>query len=149
MNDWAGQGMPRPFFNTAAYNMNVHNFFSKWMKDVATDQLESGAVPHVVPNVLGKNATGSAGWADVATIIPWNAYRLYGDRKLLETQYPSMKSWVDYMVNQSEDNLWASGFHFGDWLFYRPDDDNDGKAAITDKYFITQCFFCEFYSIAY
>ena len=136
---WTGDA--QAFFNTAAYNMNVHNFFSKWMKDVATDQLESGAVPFVVPNVLGKNAAGSAGWADAATIIPWNAYRLYGDRKLLETQYPSMKSWVDYMVNQSEDNLWASGFHFGDWLFYRPDDDNDGRAAITDKYFITQCFF--------
>jgi alpha-L-rhamnosidase len=121
--------------------MNVNNFFSKWMKDVATDQLESGAVPHVVPNVLGENASGSAGWADAATIIPWNSYLLYGDHRMLQTQYPSMKSWVDYIVNQSQDNLWASGFHFGDWLFYRPDDDNDGRAAITDKYYITQCFF--------
>jgi alpha-L-rhamnosidase len=43
------------------------------MKDVATDQLDSGAVPHVVPNVLGENASGSAGWADAATIIPWNS----------------------------------------------------------------------------
>ena len=88
-----------------------------------------------------KNASGSAGWADAATIIPWNSYLLYGDYRMLETQYPSMKSWVDYIVNQSQDNLWASGFHFGDWLFYRPDDDNDGRAAITDKYYITQCFF--------
>jgi alpha-L-rhamnosidase len=136
---WTGDA--QAFFNTAAYNMNVNNFFSKWMKDVATDQLESGAVPHVVPNVLGENASGSAGWADAATIIPWNSYLLYGDHRMLQTQYPSMKSWVDYIVNQSQDNLWASGFHFGDWLFYRPDDDNDGRAAITDKYYITQCFF--------
>jgi len=136
---WTGDA--QAFFNTAAYNMNVNNFFSKWMKDVAIDQLESGAVPHVVPNVLGENASGSAGWADAATIIPWNSYLLYGDYRMLETQYPSMKSWVDYIVNQSQDNLWASGFHFGDWLFYRPDDDNDGRAAITDKYYITQCFF--------
>ena len=37
--------------------------------------------------------------------------------------------------------LWNTGFHFGDWLFYRPDDDNDGRAAVTDKYLIAQCFY--------
>lgn len=26
-------------------------------------------------------------------------------------------------------------------MFYRPDDDNDGRAAITDKYLIAQCFY--------
>ena len=26
-------------------------------------------------------------------------------------------------------------------MFYRPDDDNDGRAAVTDKYLIAQCFF--------
>src|SRR5205823_2361451 len=49
--------------------------------------------------------------------------------------------WVDYMTKQSKNNLWQSGFHFGDWLFYRPDDDNDGRAAVTDKYLIAQCFY--------
>jgi len=136
---WTGDA--QAFFRTAAYNMNVNNFFSKWMKDVAADQKENGAVPFVVPNVLGENAAGSAGWADVATIIPWEAYLLYGDKRMLETQYPSMKAWVEYIRSRSEDNLWNSGFHFGDWLFYSPDDDRDGRAAITDKYFITQCFY--------
>jgi alpha-L-rhamnosidase len=32
-------------------------------------------------------------------------------------------------------------FHFGDWLFYRPFDDNDGRAAVSDKYMIAQSFF--------
>ncbi len=52
-----------------------------------------------------------------------------------------MKQWVNYMRDQSKDYLWQSGFHFGDWLFYRPDDDNSGRAAVTDKYLIAQCFF--------
>jgi alpha-L-rhamnosidase len=38
-------------------------------------------------------------------------------------------------------DLWNSGFHFGDWLFYGPDDDTDGRAAVTDKYLIAQCFY--------
>ena len=136
---WTGDA--QVFSRTAAFNMNVNNFFSKWLKDVAADQLPNGAVPHVIPNVLGKGSVASAGWADVANIIPWNMYLAYGDKRILEAQYNSMKSWVGYMKTASKDNLWNTGFHFGDWLFYRPADDNDGKAAVTDKYLIAQCFF--------
>ncbi|HVY74548.1 MAG TPA: alpha-L-rhamnosidase C-terminal domain-containing protein, partial [Puia sp.] len=54
---------------------------------------------------------------------------------------PSMKAWVDYIRSQAHDDLWNTGFHFGDWLFYHPEDDVDGRAAITDKYLIAQCFY--------
>ncbi len=136
---WTGDA--QAFARTGSFNMNVHSFFYKWLKDVAADQQPSGSVPFVVPNVLGANAGGSAGWADAATIIPWTMYLAYGDKKILENQYNSMKAWVGYMQNNSTNDLWNKGFHFGDWLFYRPDDDNDGRAAVTDKYLIAQCFY--------
>ncbi len=136
---WTGDA--QAFFRTAAYNRNVNAFFSKWLKDLAADQLDNGSVPFVVPNVLGPQASGSAGWADVSTIIPWESYLLFGDRQLLETQYPSMKAWVEYIRSRSSGNLWNTGFHFGDWLFYRPHDDNDGRSAVTDKYLIAQSFY--------
>lgn len=136
---WTGDA--QVFSRTASFNMNVNNFFDKWMKDVAADQFIDGRVPHVVPNVLGAGAGGSAGWSDVATIVPWNMYLAYGDKKILEEQYNSMKAWVEYMHRQSRNNLWNTGFDFGDWLFYRPDDDNSGRAAVTDKYLIAQCFY--------
>jgi alpha-L-rhamnosidase len=136
---WTGDA--QAFANTAAYNMDVAGFFTKWLKDVKTDQQPSGLIPHVVPNVLGVNDGASAGWADVATIIPWDMYRAYGDRRILETQYESMQKWVGYITSVAKNNLWNSGFHFGDWLFYRPNDDNDGRAAVTDKYLIAQTFY--------
>lgn len=136
---WTGDA--QVFARTASFNMNVHSFFSKWLKDVAADQEPTGSVPFVVPNVLGASSGGSAGWADVATIIPWTMYLAYGDKKVIEDQYPSMKAWVTYMQNNATNDLWNKGFHFGDWLFYRPDDDNDGRAAITDKYLIAQAFY--------
>ncbi|MEH6405790.1 MAG: family 78 glycoside hydrolase catalytic domain [Leeuwenhoekiella sp.] len=135
---WTGDA--QVFSKTAAYNMHVDNFFTKWMKDVSADQFDNGSIPHVIPNVLG-NAGGSAGWGDVSTIIPWNMYLLYGNTDILKNQYQSMKGWVDYMNGASVNNLWNTGSHFGDWLFYAPEDDNDGRAAITDKYLIAQCFF--------
>lgn len=136
---WTGDA--QAFSLTAAFNRNVRNFFSKWLKDVEADQRPNGSVPFVIPDVLGPNDNGSAGWADVATIIPWNMYQAYGDGKILQQQYNSMKAWVDYMSKNSTNDLWNKGFHFGDWLFYRPFDDNDGRSAVTDKYLIAQCFY--------
>jgi alpha-L-rhamnosidase len=136
---WTGDA--QAFSSTAAFNMNVNSFFTKWLKDVAADQFPSGSVPFVIPNVLGPNSGGSTGWADVCTIIPWNVYLAYGDKRILEQQYPSMKAWVDYMTKSSRNDLWNTGFHFGDWLFFRPFDDNDGRSAVTDKYLIAQTFY--------
>ena len=135
---WTGDA--QVFSRTASFNRNVNNFFSKWVKDIAADQFANGSVPHVIPKVLG-NDGGSAGWADVATIIPWNIYLAYGDKRLLEQQYNSMKAWVGYMTSQSNNGLWNTGSHFGDWLSFFQDNDVAGKAAITDKYLIAQCFY--------
>lgn len=136
---WTGDA--QAFANTAAYNMDVAGFFTKWLKDVSLDQQPNGLIPHVIPNVLGPNDGASTGWADVSTIIPWDMYVAYGDKRLLEVQYESMQKWVGYMTANAKNNLWNTGFHFGDWLFYRPDDDNDGRAAVTDKYLIAQTFY--------
>ncbi len=140
---WTGDA--QVFSRTATYNMNAHNFFAKWLKDVALDQFADGSVPHVIPDAFdnGKpsGGGGSAGWSDVATIVPWNMYLAYGDKEILANQYSSMKAWVDCMKNRSHNNLWNTGGHFGDWLFYTKNDDNDGSAAITSKYLIAQCFY--------
>ncbi|SDD79579.1 alpha-L-rhamnosidase [Niabella drilacis] len=134
---WTGDA--QAFFRTAAFNMGVNNFFTKWLKDLEADQID-GRVPFVIPNILG-NGANSAGWADVATIIPWQMYLAYGDTRTLAAQYSSMKNYVESVRKTTNNDLWNTGFHFGDWLFYHPQDDNDGRAAVTDKYLIAQCFY--------
>ena len=134
---WTGDA--QAFASTAAFNFNVHSFYGKWLKDVAADQAENGSVPYVVPNILGNEC--SPGWGDVATIAPWVMYRAYGDKVLLENQYPAMKAWVNYIRNTARNNLWFPKQSFGDWLFYRPEDDNNGRAAVTSKDLIAQCFY--------
>ncbi|MGY4384801.1 alpha-L-rhamnosidase [Pedobacter sp. UYP24] len=136
---WTGDA--QAFAATAAYNMDVSGFFTKWLKDVKADQTPTGAIPHVIPNVMDDGQSGAAGWADVSTIIPWEMYVAYGDKRILEVQYESMQKWVGFITSRAKDNLWNTGFHFGDWLFYRPNDDNDGRAAVTDKYMIAQTFY--------
>ncbi len=120
---WTGDA--QAFFRTAAFNHDVAAFFTKWMKDVALDQRKGGEIPFVVPDVLNpqgsETAGNSAGWGDVATIIPWEMYLVYGDKQLLETQYPSMKAWVEYIRKKSGDSMiWKGGSVYGDWLFFHP-----------------------------
>jgi len=139
---WTGDA--QVFSRTASFNMNVHNFFAKWLKDVAADQNSDGSIPHIIPDVFKQNDGengGATGWSDVATVVPWNMYLAYGDKELLQNQYPSMKAWVDYMQKKAKNNLWNTGWHFGDWLFYSVDNDLDGTSAITSKYLIAQCFY--------
>jgi alpha-L-rhamnosidase len=139
---WTGDA--QVFSRTATYNMNAHNFFAKWLKDIAADQYSSGSVPFVIPDILklrGGEQGGSTGWSDVSVIVPWNMYLAYGDKRILEDQYTSMKAWVGYMQHQSHNDLWNTGGHFGDWLFYSVNDDTDGSSAITSKYLIAQCFY--------
>ncbi len=135
---WTGDA--QAFARTATFNFRVHSFFDKWLKDVAADQYDNGGVPFVVPDVL-RNGQVSPGWADVATIAPWTMYLAYGDKDLLTQQYESMKGWVNYIRSVSPDNLWKPAFSFGDWLFYRPFDDNSGMSAVTDKSLIGQAFY--------
>lgn len=72
--------------------------FVKWLHDLAADQFENGAVGHVVPDYL-QNPLPSAAWGDAATICPWQIYQTYGNRKVLEDQFGSMKQWVDYITH--------------------------------------------------
>jgi alpha-L-rhamnosidase len=134
---WTGDA--QVFSRTAAFNMDVAAFFTKWLGDLAADQNPDGKVPHVIPDVLG--GAGSAAWADAATIVPWNMYRVYGDTRLLERQYPSMKAWVEYMRRTAGSSyLWNTGQHFGDWLAFATTR-SDYPGATTGKDLIATAFY--------
>jgi alpha-L-rhamnosidase len=135
---WSGDA--QAFAQTATFNMDVAEFFTKWLKDLSADQLKDGAVPYVIPNILDTTYVAASGWSDAATIIPWTIYLAYGDKQILQQQYESMRAWVGYMQAHSRNNLWDTGNHFGDWLFYSGTDYEDG-AALTDKNLIAQTFY--------
>ncbi len=112
---WTGDA--QVFARTAAYNMNVAAFFTKWLLDLKVDQLKDGGIPFVIPTVLSEEPNSSTAWGDAAVICPWVLYQMYGDKRVLAEQYSSMKAWVEYIRAQAvEETLWNSGFHFGDWL---------------------------------
>jgi alpha-L-rhamnosidase len=142
---WTGDA--QAFCRTAAFNMDVSSFFTKWLKDIAADQKPGGEVPDVIPDILDKqNATTSqpsAGWGDVAVIAPWTMYTVYGDKHFLENQYTSMKAWVEYIRKKAGDSyIWRDGSKYGDWLFYHPPVNNHTEPdGYTDHDFIATAFY--------
>jgi len=134
---WTGDA--QVFAPTACFNVDAATFFSKWMKDMAADQKEDGNVPHVVPSVNA--GWGSAGWSDAAVIIPWVIYQVYGDERILENQYKSMKAWVEYVRKKAGDSyLYTSGKHYGDWLAFATTK-SDYPGATTDKDLIATAYY--------
>ena len=132
------------FARSASFNMDVTNFLWKWLRDLEADQLDNGSVPHVVPNVLGAEATGSAGWADASVVVPWAMYQASGNRQILRSQYESMKGWVEYVRRRaamdSTTYLWENNFTFGDWLAYNTDQ-SDYPGATTSKDLVRNAYF--------
>lgn len=110
---WTGDA--QVFVRTASLNFDVEHFFKKWLHDLAADQGRDGCVPHVVPNIFD-DMGGSSAWSDAAVICPWEIYRTYGDKAVLEEQFDSMKAWIDWMRERSENGRRSGGAHFGDWL---------------------------------
>jgi alpha-L-rhamnosidase len=142
---WTGDA--QAFCRTAAYNMDVSSFFTKWLKDIAADQKQGGEVPDVIPDILNKqgatSAQPSAGWGDVSVITPWTMYKVYGDKNFLENQYPSMKAWVEYIRKIAGDTyIWKGGSKYGDWLFYHPPVNNHTEPdGYTEHDFIATAFY--------
>lgn len=132
------------FCPTAAFNENIMPFMTKWLRDLASELGPDVSMPQVVPNILGNQQDGAAFWGDVVTVLPWTLYRAYGDKRILQYSYDSMKHWVEFIESQcGENGLWQTGFQYGDWLGLDAEANalGDERKGATDDYFAANvCF---------
>lgn len=120
---WTGDAAA--FLPTAGYLADMRGFMSKWLADMLDAQAPDGSFPSTAPayeqlprpfrregwpDLFGP----IAGWSDAAVRLPWETYRLYGDRRVLARHLPSMVRWVEFVLRQWPDFIWRPGPH---WLF--------------------------------
>jgi alpha-L-rhamnosidase len=118
------------FSPTACYLFDCAGFLSSWLADLAAEQAAAGGqVPFFVPAVPATAALPAAAWGDAAVIVPWVLYEHYGDLGILQTQFASMRAWVDLVAGLAgEKRLWDTGVQFGDWLDPSAPPDKPGHA---------------------
>jgi len=82
---------------------------------------EGGSLPHVGPNP----GAGGGGpyWCGFMVLAPWRTYVNYGDPRLIERYYDTMKEWMGYVDKYTVDGLlkrWPDlpyrDWYLGDWL---------------------------------
>lgn len=121
---WTGDA--QVYVRTATLNADVQSFFTKWLVDLTDGQRADGQFPMVAPVKVAGDDGGPA-WADAGVICPWTIYDVYGDRRLLERQYPSMVKFVEFCRRRSTNGvLPPKQYHaFGDWLSIKADTPKD------------------------
>lgn len=81
---------------TVMHNFDASAFYQKWIRDMRDAQNPlTGYEPNSAPWQSG--CGGGVGWGAAMNIIPWEYYRHYGDRQLLEACYPAMVKQLDWM----------------------------------------------------
>jgi alpha-L-rhamnosidase len=116
---WTGDATV--FCKTATYNYDVEKFFSKWLTDLRLDQGKKGNIPNIIPQTVcwdwSTTENTGAVWGDSATIIPYQIYKMYGNKNILKKQYKTMKRYLGYIARTTKKKyLWYGCEQFGDWL---------------------------------
>ena len=89
--------------DTALYGFDQGALFTKWLADWRDVQdPQSGEVPHTAPTYIGG---GGPAWGGIVVTLPWQCYVQYGDRRILEDNYPMMKAYLRWLASKSQDNI--------------------------------------------
>ena len=109
------------FAQTATFNMDIAGFMTRWAINVKDAQNPDGSIPSVVPNPLEGMGDGGPAWADAVIICPWTIYQSYGDKRILEENYPTMMHFMDFLLETSPDYIRCAPDYegwpgYGDWL---------------------------------
>ena len=120
---WTGDA--QAFTPAALFNADVHSFLASWLESMRLDQTAEGAIPSVIPDVAGLfgNPCGGPGWADAATVVPWELYVRTGDVSVLEENFDMMRRWVAWYESKAQNHI-IDVEAYGDWLQPNPSSGN-------------------------
>lgn len=137
------------FCTTAAYNYDVRGILKKWLRDLRSEQAETGEIPQICPNLFEKKTFCTAAlWSDSIVMIPWKLYRMYGDRTFLTDNFPAMQKYLSAYEKNVENGLVVRGFNYGDWLALDGEASQENMHGRTDIVFLASAFYAECLRIA-
>jgi len=113
------------------YNFDIQTLYSKIVTDMMDSQLENGLVPDIAPEYVPFQGgfRDSPEWGSASVIIPWQMYKWYGNKEVLQKAYPMMKRYVQYLQTTAKENIISHGL--GDWYDLGPK--HPGEAQLTPK----------------
>ena len=104
------------FAEAATYNADVYGFFLKWMRDVRDTQYKDGSYTGVAPAAQYGGDIHRIGWADAGIIVPYTIWKQYGDTRIVEECWESMKRFMKMLDDTKYASKIAMFRQYSDWL---------------------------------
>jgi alpha-L-rhamnosidase len=116
------------------YNFDMARFFTEWLDDIRDSQQPNGQLPIIIPSPgWGYTSWGTPSpvWTAVYPIMAWRMYQNYGDRRVLEEHYPTIKKYLDWEISRLQDGIATSALT--DYMApgYNGNPPEDGRLAGT------------------
>ena len=109
-------------FVAAAFRVaDVYSFLSKYMTDMCDDQDRLGRFPATAPRQRwGGFGYGRLGWADAGVFVPWMAWRMSGERSIIDANWSAMCRYLAHQQKTKNKTHEATGglYQWADWLSY-------------------------------
>lgn len=139
---WMGDA--EVFWPAAAFNMDTQAYTARVMDDARAGQGASGAFPDCIPPFLPGVNLSSPGWADAGVILPYTAWRQFGDSGVIDANWAAMERYMAWIAGNNPDHLWSRsrGADYGDWLSIDAPTANPGYPT-TPKDLIGTAFWAE------
>ena len=108
------------FCEAASFNADVYDFLRKWMRDERDSQDSRGGFPGVAPFAQYGNDPMRLGWADAGVIVPYQMFKQYGDRRIVDENWAAMEKFVSrvnetkYATANIKDE--CENYQWNDWL---------------------------------
>ena len=108
------------FAEAASFNADVYDFLRKWMRDERDSQDSRGGFPGVAPFAQYGNEPMRLGWADAGVIVPYQMFKQFGDRRIVDENWAAMEKFVG-RVNETKYAHAAiaaecRNYQWNDWL---------------------------------
>ena len=101
-------------FDVYAYSFDCLSMYVKWQHDFLDIIHDNGYVPPVAPGRFDGQTINGPWWGGMIVYLPWKIYQHFGDKKILEDSFESMKKYIGYL--HSIDSNYVVKWGLGDWL---------------------------------
>ena len=100
------------------HNYNMANFYKKTIQDFANDQQPDGALTEIAPytGIADRGyggQSGPLGWQLAFCYLQKKLYDQYGDKRIIQEQYPAFKKQLEFLQANAKQGLyhWDIGDH--------------------------------------
>jgi alpha-L-rhamnosidase len=90
---------------TSLFNFDTGGLYNRWAANWRDAQdPQSGDLPYTAPNYPDEGGGGPM-WSGFVVTMPWQVYLNYGDKGILETNYPMIRKWLAFADSKTRDNI--------------------------------------------